>query len=34
MFCIDDSIIVLFIFLYDIMGLEFNFWEIKSAPLW
>jgi len=24
MFCIDDSIIVLSIFLYDIMGLEFN----------
>jgi len=26
MFYIDDSIIVLSIFLYDIMGLEFNFW--------
>jgi len=25
MFYIDDSIIVLSIFLYDIMGLEFNF---------
>jgi len=25
MFCIDDSIIVLSISLYDIMGLEFNF---------
>ena len=33
MFCIDDSIIVVYISLYDIMGLEFNSWEIKSAPL-